>query len=136
MADFSIDIGKFVGKAEGRMDTVVRKIGLDLHRGVVNRTPVDTGRAQNNWNVGIDNVDPSVTSEAQKNAGFVLAKAQGIIRRFKAGQVLWITNNVEYINQLERGSSKQSPAGMVAVTLRNYPGIVSKSVREAKQEHP
>ena len=29
---------------------------------------------------------------------------------------VWITNNVSYIQSLERGSSDQAPVGMVAVT--------------------
>jgi hypothetical protein len=39
--------------------------------------------------------------------------------------VFYITNNVPYIDRLERGSSKQQPSGMVRVTVLEFRPIVA-----------
>ena len=41
---FSADIQKFVDKAKGNIDIIVRKVSLDLFRKVIIKSPVDTGR--------------------------------------------------------------------------------------------
>lgn len=136
MSNFAVDISKFAEKVKDRQDLVMRKIVLELYNKIVQKTPVDTGRAQNNWNVGISTIDPTVTQEAVSNKQAVIQKAQKIISKIKGGDTIWITNNLNYITGLEDGSSDQAPAGMVAVTVREHPHIVNKSVTEAKRERP
>lgn len=134
---FAVDLKAFAEKAEGRMDTVVRKITLDLDTRIVQRTPVDTGRAQNNWNIAPDTPDTSTTEETDKSEQSIITKAQAEINRLKAGGKIFITNNLPYIEALEDGHSEaQAPNGMVAVTLAEYPGIVVKAAKETKNEMP
>ena len=119
------------------MDTVVRKVVLDLDARIVQRTPVDTGRAQNNWNIAVDNPDASTTEETEKNQQTVINKAKSKVDNLKAGKKVYITNNLPYIERLEDGYSKdQAPNGMVAVTLAEYPAIIVKAAKDAKQENP
>jgi hypothetical protein len=136
MDQFQLDISKFAEKVEGRLDEFMRGVCMRAYTGIVMKNPVDTGRSQNNWNVGINNVDSSVTSEGNKDKSAVIRAAQNILRRIKGGDVIWITNNVDYIEYLEDGSSDKAPNGMVAITLRELPGIVTRSVVESKKKHP
>ncbi|MEX0906247.1 MAG: HK97 gp10 family phage protein [Balneolaceae bacterium] len=131
---FALQIKDFGDKVNDRMDVVVKKTMLEIHMGVVMTTPVDTGRARANWNVGLNNVDASVSPPG--NLQQVLNRASALISKIKAGDVIYISNNVEYIEALEDGHSKQHPNGMVAVTLRRFNHIVEKSITEAKKEHP
>ena len=98
---------------------------------MVLKTPVDTGRARSNWNAGVNNVDPSVSPARDVT---VLERAKAIISQLKGGDSYFITNNVDYIKYLEEGSSDQAPEGMVAITLRNYPGIVQQAAQDTKRE--
>lgn len=134
-SSFSVDISKFAEKVEKRADTFVQGLILRIDSGVVNMTPVDTGRARGNWNVGINNVDLT-EHDPETNAQSVIERAKEIIKRIKAGDVIYTSNNVEYIEELENGSSDQAPNGMVAVTLRRFPGLVVESVNQAKKENP
>lgn len=118
------------------MDLVVRKVSLDLHRSVVLKTPVDTGRARANWQAGVNIAPSGSLHQEDKTGSATIDTVKRILAAVKAGDVIWIVNNVEYITHLEKGSSKQAPAGMMRVTLRNYPGIVEKSVNGAKRERP
>ena len=47
---------------------VVRATALAAMRNLVMETPVDTGRARNNWNADINNVDASTTDAGNPNA--------------------------------------------------------------------
>ena len=46
------------------------------------------------------------------------ANAKGSVGRITGkGDVIYITNNVDYINELDKGSSQQAPNGMVSLTI-------------------
>lgn len=134
MSNFALQVNRFVQKAKKRQDEAVRKIALELYQKIVIKTPVDTGRARANWAVGLNRMPASTTSKTQWRA--VKKAAEDLMKRIVAGDIIYITNNLDYIIYLEQGTSQQAPAGMVAVTLREYPGIVQKSVREVKAENP
>lgn len=105
----------------------VRKIGMQALRGVVMRTPVDTGRARSNWQVSVDT--PLLTNinayapgtklgigEAG-NAQATIQAGSAIIDNAKPFGMIFISNGLPYINRLEHGWSGQAPAGMVRITL-------------------
>ena len=81
---------------------------------IVRNTPVRTGLARGNWQVGtsinsrrLGNLDPS--GQATISTGLAaIARAQ-----IPFGN-LFIFNNVDYIGDLENGSSAQAPNGMIA----------------------
>lgn len=132
---FHIDIQKFADKVQGRVEHAFKKICLDLDRGVVLSTPVKTGRARGGWNVGINSVNLSET-ELDQSGQATVDKNEAVIASSKVGDVVFISNNVDYIGDLEGGSSKQAPNGMVAKTLRRFPQIIREAVTESKRENP
>ncbi len=106
MSRFTDQIERFQAKVQARANEAVRKVGLDLHSRIVERTPVDTGRAKGGWSI---DTRPEVT---------------------------WIYNNVEYIVPLEYGHSQQAPNGMVRLSIADivnaWPGIVTQVRQEIK----
>lgn len=112
-----------------------RKIALSVLRGVIWKTPVRTGRARSNWSVTLDKPSgaeingggfdsPAVGGQAETViASLTLAKGESVIRRWNPEDVvLWIENNVPYIESLENGHSRQAPAGMLKLTLNEVGG--------------
>lgn len=85
-------------------------------------TPVDTTKATSNWLVGIRK---GIYSEREayvpgflgytKTASVTAARkvAFTALETKKPGQSIFIVNNVDYIMDLNRGSSKQAPARFV-----------------------
>lgn len=101
----------------GNANKYCRALGLEALRRIVRRTPVDKGVARANWNVAVGAPDRSVHDGTDKGGGETVQKgASVVLGDFKAGQRLFITNAVDYVRELEHGSSKQAPEGMVAVT--------------------
>lgn len=138
-SDFAADISKFVQKTKLRSDVVVRRIALDIFSRVVRRTPVDTGRARANWQIGINQL-PKGTMLTGK-VGF----GTGNLSAYKIGDIIYIANNLPYIGVLEYGGypnppkyptgktvggfSKQAPQGMVGVTMTEMKTILSKATQ-------
>ena len=114
---------------------VQRKICLDALTKLVMKTPVRTGRARGNWQVGINQqpkgeavgavqaVSGSMGAAFQIAGRFdpdgraTIAEGEGTIKMMPPFVVCYITNNVSYILKLEDGGSKQAPQGMLAVTF-------------------
>jgi len=82
---------------------------------LVQRTPVLTGRARSNWQVTIG--QPSESQVGIDTATGTVTRGTAALAQLPPYQIVWISNNVPYIQKLEMGSSKQAPAGMVAVTV-------------------
>lgn len=100
---------------------LVKKIAFLVLKGVVLKTPVDTGRARSNWLVTV-NGQAQGTIEidkltAEQASNFALDKGIPVINNSKPFSTITITNNLPYIGVLEFGSSDQAPKGMLRVTI-------------------
>lgn len=92
-----------------------RSAAMAILQAVVVATPVDTGRARSNWQVGLG-VGPQDQREPYDPGG------QNITQTVRAGQAIvdghlsgsiHIANNLPYINALNEGHSPQASAGFV-----------------------
>lgn len=125
---FELNIARFVEKAKENADLVVRKIALDVFGRVIAKSPVDTGRFKSNWLCAVGSI-PAGTTLAVDVTGVVTrmeAKALGA----KAGDVIYLVNNLPYANRLEYGHSKQAPSGMVRLTVAEFGAAVDKAASE------
>lgn len=84
---------------------------------LVERTPVDTSNALSNWIVGlgkqssrkIEAYKIGVSGSTQSiSAGVTMSLGGAIIQRAKVGEIVYITNNVDYIELLNMGYSSQA----------------------------
>ena len=116
---FAGDIRGFNKKVEKAGEKIFRGTALSLFAKIVQRTPVDTGRARGNWMAGLN--------RASDNSGGY----QSVVARARLGDSLFLTNNLPYIKDLEEGTSAQAPAGMVRVTATEFRRTVKAKARTA-----
>lgn len=140
--DFGSAIADFVTKCRKNGEQVMRKVALDVFRGVVQRTPVDTGRARGSWNVDINRVNKTVDTDPAERRDppalgappgpANLSQAAGKVFEAKWGDEIYISNNVPYIRYLEDGSSQQAPepGAMVGSTVQEARDALNKAVQE------
>ncbi|MBU0651176.1 HK97 gp10 family phage protein [bacterium] len=118
LARFERDLNEFSKLIDVELRKVLRKISFDLFKKIVMRTPVDTGRARASWKVSKDTANIGFTAKEGREYSL-----QDALNNFKFLEniypysVIYITNNLPYIEKLEFGSSKQAPSGMVRVSL-------------------
>lgn len=120
-----------LGKAEDEVPELSlrfqKRLALEALQRVVNRTPVDTGRARGGWQVARTAGDNDPGTEDPAGASTVAAGLSIIDRISIAFQEIHIFNNVNYIVFLEEGSSQQAPNGMVATTIRELEQIARQA---------
>lgn len=135
MADnsFTLDIDRFVKKAKGNLNLVVRKVALDLFRRVIMKSPVDTGRFKGNWQVAIGSIPGGTLRVDDKDGTATISRVTATTLGLKAGDVITLVNNLPYARPLEYGHSKQAPAGMVRLSAMEYGAVVSKAAGEVNQ---
>lgn len=131
---FASDVAKWTAKTEAKIETAIRKIAIDVFAEVIMRSPVDTGRFRGNWQVAIGSA-PSGTLEIDDKAGTatlsaVQAKAMGL----RAGETIFLINNLPYARALEYGLSQQAPGGMIRLTVQRWKPIVEAVGRELSKQ--
>lgn len=133
MASFAANISYFVKKTKIKGVLVMKKIAFDGLRGVVLKSPVDTGRFRGNWQVSINTVDLTVDPKKFDKAGpGTLAAGQNKMNAVKWEDTIYISNNVPYAGPLEYGHSKQAPRGMLRLTFLELKASLQRIVAQLK----
>lgn len=121
---FGDDVTRFRQKALEQANEARQAISLELFSRVVQRTPVDTGRARGNWQASLDSPESAQIERLDKDGGGTINSIAGILFGSALANVLWLTNNLPYIQRLENGYSQQAPAGMVRTSVIDFENIV------------
>ena len=91
-----------------RAGALIAETGAGLYESAANATPVRSGRARANWRCSIG----SPAYESDENTQFDSSRARSAFQGAKAGEILYLTNSVPYIERLENGYSLQAPSGI------------------------
>lgn len=118
LAQFSARV-KEIGKGiEVNMGKGVADIATAVNQTIILSTPVDTGHARGNWQIGLGSPVTSVIDGFDKDGGSTIEKNNAVIKTRLPGQDIVISNNVHYIGLLNAGSSAQAPAMFVQIAVR------------------
>lgn len=108
---FADSLKQFEKRALESADKDRRAIILKLFTAVIRDTPVDTGRARNNWLTSVANPAAGTPNSPAKGGGDALGAINNNLG--KLNDAVFLTNNVEYIGHLEYGTTKMAPFAMV-----------------------
>lgn len=131
--NFGDQIAAFAGETEHKMDLAFRKIALEMFSRVILNTPVKSGRARANWQIAIGSVPNGVLQLEDKSGSATISAADAAAAGLKAGDVIYLANNLPYIQRLEDGYSGQAPAGMVGLTVQQFQQIAAQAGFELVQ---
>jgi hypothetical protein len=109
------DLDAFSKALDLGIEIVVTKVVLDLHAGITKRNPVASGRSRAGWMIGIGERPEGMPPPVPE--GQVLPPPNPPAASFDGTQIIYITNNLPYIERLEDGYSGQAPEGMVKLAL-------------------
>lgn len=130
MAVRMIGVSGALKKVQGRADKLMRALVLETTSRLVTKTPVDTGRARGNWQVGTKVAAPGGTGDTDKSGTGSIAKAASILQSLNVGETVYITNGLPYIKALEDGHSTQAPQGMVKTTVAELKAFSKGIIKE------
>lgn len=98
---------KLTEEAYLRINKDLRGVYLAGLTNIVEGTPVDTGRARNNWFLSIG--APSGATTTSKSKGLGAIRQLRTMPQRVLGRKIFYTNNLPYIGTLEYGGYPQSP---------------------------
>lgn len=101
-----------------------QKIAMELLSRVVRRNPVDTGRSRNNWQAGLSTNETGVADWYTRSPGESVMELATRVKDMKPFAVIFLWNNVEYVLDLEDGTSRQAPDGFVAISIAELQTLV------------
>jgi hypothetical protein len=117
---FARALDRYAERVGIETETTVRKTVIDFASKVIKDTPHDTGRARASWLLTTDQPGEEVAEEKKhpeyQGNNPPPATDPG---RAETGEY-WLVNNLEYIEALEDGHSKQAGTGMVANALNAF----------------
>lgn len=149
LRSFGRDLDRFVEKLDARTILFQKKVAflvlgayiqlasgdIRAQAGVLQLTPVDTGRAVGNWQVTVGSPASGELSNVFGTAGgargaaeqFATARAIRGLSGLRPGQSIWITNNLPYIVVLNDGGVNRQAHHMVERAIGNARAALSRS---------
>lgn len=122
-------INKWIEETEVRTEDILQTATYLVGKEVVTLSPVDTGLFKGNWQLTVGMPTDHSLIRYDEEGTMVLADMARNVRTFTPGQIAYIQNTVEYGYDLEYGSSRQAPDGMVRITAAKWQMIVDQAVR-------
>jgi len=109
----------FTGVVEEQLSQRVRVIAMAMLNEIVLRSPVDTGRFRGNNIVSVGSPAYTSTDNVDKSGGETIQRGLSAMSGLEPYTQVFIQNNLIYSVELERGHSKQAPAGIYAVSFNS-----------------
>lgn len=131
---FADDVAKWSAKTQAKIETAFRKISLDVFTEVILMSPVDEGTFRGNWQCAIGNVPQGTLDLTDPSGTATIAKVDAEVLGLKAGQTIFLVNNLPYAQALEYGHSQQAPGGMIRLTVQRWKPIVEAVGRELSKQ--
>ena len=135
LTKFKMDLTNFKNKVvPGNHLELCKRIAIRLHQSIVAGcpqnpygTPVDTGWARANWAFYVGMTPPSQTWGERPPEGITInvVQSSAILQTAGPYPMIWVYNNVPYIELLEDGHSMKAPTGMVENALHNVQTFIN-----------
>jgi hypothetical protein len=129
LKSFTIKMDKLSVKLGTSVEKVKRATAIAVHQTITVATPVKTGRAKNNWNAELNRPNRTkILGEVfDKSGQIAVTKAKAVINQSNDADSIWISNNLDYIVDLNNGSSKKAPAGFVQKGIQTAVNFIKKA---------
>ena len=124
---FARRIRRRASQVEIGASQAIRATALVISQTVIGATPVDTGHARANWQVGIDAPITEEIDEEDQSGAATITKNAGTIRAATPQKSIILSNNLPYINLLNDGTSSQAPPGFVQIAVLEAIAAVKKT---------
>lgn len=121
---FSMQLSNFTKEATEKLTRKQRAIIFELAKSIVMDSPVDRGTFRGNWRFSFSH-DQKQLDIQDKGGGKTLTELLNFLEGFNGG-TMWLLNGLPYGLNLEYGSSKKAPQGMVRRNVARINAIVAR----------
>lgn len=142
LPQFIAGLNNFEVQVRGETGKTVRQLALVIDRELVRRTPVGNpelwaanagkkrgdrgfvgrdytgGRARANWLPSLEVPSDEVVDQPDPTGAGAIAKMAQVTSKFRLGQRIIVSNNLNYIQRLNEGHSRQAPPQYVQAAIQ------------------
>ncbi|WP_156920968.1 hypothetical protein [Fundidesulfovibrio putealis] len=113
-----------------------REAVIELFTRIIQRTPVDTGRAKANWQPANGRyIEDRSLNQYDKEGTATINKVRDVLSKWKLSDgFVSLCNNLNYIVPLEYGFSNKAPTGMVRISIEEWDDIVNEAWAKAQSK--
>lgn len=104
-----MDIEDIIDDFDEFIEEEVIELALDIYSHAVKISPVKTNTYRGSWRVSPNQIDTSTGRDVKSEQ----AIKTSLKSTYSLKDDLWISNSVEYTNEIENGHSKQAPKGVL-----------------------
>ncbi len=126
-AVFARRIARRARQVETGASRTVRRVALAINQSVIFATPVLTGHARANWQIGIESPVTDEIDEEDKSGQTTIIRNESVIQTSKPRKSIILSNNVPYIHVLNEGSSAQAPEQFVQIAVKDAIAAISRT---------
>jgi len=136
LSEFNKAIEEYSKKVSESPQKIAKMIMLEIQRDTILKTPFDTGRLVNGWNISISpsptfNSIGSMFSTSEQSAKQNLINSNSSkINSFNGG-IIWFANNVEYAKYNEFGTNKITGKLMLTKAIQKNKTRINQLAKEA-----
>lgn len=105
---------------------------IKLFGGIVDDTPVDTGRLRGNWQARIGSPETKIIEKEDKGGVATKANISSVASRYQLDKSLWLSNNLPYANVIESGNNKIVGHFMVKRAVASFKQEMDRQTRKNK----
>ena len=134
MASFSDQLQAIANRRKAALSAAVRTSVLEMASEMARLSPVDTGRFRASWTVSLGTPAPAPAGLRFSAGSLAGLQIGASLSAWQPGETIYVTNSLPYARQLEMGSSRQAPAGMVRVTIADFRARFAANVAAALRE--
>ena len=129
MADFGKEMRAIAKRRNRRVEDIAAETLIDTFTSIIERTPVDSGRLQGEWQTTLETPAAATAGQRQK-AQAVLE----LVATIDEPALYFFSNNMPYAYRIEyEGWSKvKAPAGMVRVSIAETQATLRRLARKPR----
>ena len=130
---FTEQVRRFRDRADARARQAHALASGQNVRSVVGLNPVDTGRSMANWEASLHAPYPGAPDVYRFDpvGAATVARLLAVVDQ-SFGKRLYLSNAIDYFPDLEYGSSRKAPQGMIRISAVEWPEMVHAAVRQTR----
>lgn len=135
---FRKSIADWITSVDKAIPDVVSGTVIKAANAIVDLSPVDTGRFKANWQITANSPAAQSLNEYDQTGGQTktyLARQARAVAAAQGTKVIYITNRLDYASDLEYGSSRQAPTGVLGVVQVRLGRYFEEAVAEARRKN-
>ena len=127
MSDFGAEFDREAQRALFQVKHVRNAAIMSISERIILDTPIDTGALRGSWRTQVGSPNAADIPIEDRSGSIPIAENVSVVNKVEMDQTVYLSNGLDYSEELEDGKSYQAPQGMVQKNIVDWPDEVVKA---------